>query len=309
MIHDRLPWITMVLCSRCHLSEDMQPCLVGGRKPCSMCQEDMELERMIKELQDKCRILRGRMNAIHDPFNFKFPPEIGSLIFSLSIGKEDYKPHISTLCKLPTPFILGSVNQRWHQLARSTPQLWTTLSFTLEKPTKIPLLQAINDWLQLSGSLPLSIWIFSYSREPRTSPEICEPVIDALNQHSGRWGQVILIIHPHYFGRFSVISPPSNLYDLRLMNCNPLPGSNDVFPTFGMNSKPSPTNLTIQNFRLSAIDIGWGNLTTLAIGGMTINGHHPTSVSPGILHTIRLASTHTLHLKNYIQAYAPPNAG
>ena len=99
----------------------MQLCLVEGRKPCSACQEDIELKRMIEGLQEKRRILRTQMNAIHDPFNFKFPPEIASLIFSLSMGDEDYEPHQSTLRKLPTPFILGSVNQRWRQLARSTP--------------------------------------------------------------------------------------------------------------------------------------------------------------------------------------------
>ena len=161
-------------------------------------------------------------------------------------------------------------------MAHSTPRLWTTLSFTLEKPTEIPILQAINNWLQLSDNLPLTICIFhyiqrQYFKQACASPEICEPVIDALNQHSGRWGQVVLSLPPRYFSRFCGTSPLSHLYDLRVINCGPLLNINAVSPIFRMNSKPSPTNLTIQNFRLSAIDIGWSNLTTLVIGGMTIN--------------------------------------
>jgi hypothetical protein len=255
----------------------MQPCLVGGRKPCMVCHEDMELERTIQELQEKRRILRGRMNASHDPFVLTFPPEISSHILLLSMGEWDYNPcgprnsvTVALLKKLPTPFLLGTVCRGWRQLARSTPRLWTTLSFTLAKPTKVSLLEAVRDWLQLSGGLPLTICVCSYGGENPVSQEIYGPVIDALNQHSGRWHKVVLYLRAPYLRHFCGSSPPSNLYELKVINYR-YRGIDDLLPTFRMNFKPSPTNLTLQNIRLSANDIGWGNLTYLSMEYMTFN--------------------------------------
>ena len=113
----------MVLCNRCQPSEVMRPCILRDGGPCLVCKEDMELEQKIQELQDRRRILRTRVNASHDPFHFKFPPEIASLIFSLSVTWLEHQPNFYTSRILPTPFLLGSVNRRWRQLARSTPQL------------------------------------------------------------------------------------------------------------------------------------------------------------------------------------------
>jgi len=59
----------------------MRPCVLRDGGPCLVCKEDMELKQKIQELQDRRTILRTHMNASHDPFHFKFPPEIASLIF------------------------------------------------------------------------------------------------------------------------------------------------------------------------------------------------------------------------------------
>ena len=147
------------------------------------------------------------MNAIHDPFNFKFPPEIASLIFSLSMGDEDYEPDRSKLRKLPTQFLLGSVSRRWRQVARSTPQLWSTISFTLvkEKTNTLPPLRFINDWLQLSGSLPLNLWIIedaasNFYWETSSSRRRPQSTFRALAQSSLSSGQTIFEPFPwHHF--------------------------------------------------------------------------------------------------------------
>jgi hypothetical protein len=229
----------------------------------------MELERKIQELQNKRRILRTRMNASHDPFNFKFPPEIASLIFSLSMRKGDYEPNFPTLRKLPTPFLLGSVSQRWRQLARSTPQLWSTISFTLvkEETKALPPLRFINDWLQLSGSLPLTLWITGEAKTDFPS-ETCYPVIDSLNRHSGRWHKLSLLLDAPYFGYFGT-SSPSNLYDLEVIHGGPTDISETPIPHLSMRSRPSPTRLTIYDYRLSAIDIAWRNIKYLMLECIT----------------------------------------
>jgi hypothetical protein len=227
----------------------------------------MELERSIQELQEKRRILRTRMNASHDPFNFKFPPEIASLIFSFSRTKDDYEPGQSTLRKLPTPFLLGSISRSWRQLARSTPQLWSTISFTLvkKKTNVLPPLQFIIDWLQLSGSLPLTLWIFEDAWS-QLDWKTCPPVVDAINQHSGRWHKVVFHLDIKYLSHFRGIDSPSNLYDLEIINQEGWGMYDSPAAYFSMISKPSPVRLTIDNLLSSGIDITvWSNVTCLTL--------------------------------------------
>ena len=217
-------------------------CVLRDGGPCLVCKEDMELEKKIQELQDRRRILRTHINASHDPFHSKFPPEIASLIFSLCMRVQEHEPNVHMLRMLPTPFLLGSVSRRWRQLTRSTPQLWSTLSFTLDKQTGIetlPQIQVVSDWLQLSGSLPLAFYIFISSRR-KTKPDAYGPVIDALNQHSGRWHTAVLHLPTPLFNRFCGTSPPRNLCDLRLIDSPN--NSSAISPTFRMNSPPSPTS-------------------------------------------------------------------
>ena len=208
-----------------------------------------------------------RTNTNHDPFILKFPPEIASHIFCLSMTKYDYEPNHFLL---PTPFILGSVSQGWRQLAWSTPQLWSTISFTLAKPPKkkTPLLQFINDWLQRSRSLPLDVWVYDYRGYERPmSREQCGPIIEVLNQHSGRWHALYLFLSaPSFSHLFCGTSPPSNLRSLELINHD-----ESELPTFRMNSRPNPTHLTIENFPIWNIDIVWDSLKHFKAWGMTLD--------------------------------------
>ena len=245
-------------------------CVLVGREPCSVCQEASELERKIQELQDKRHAIQTRMNANHDPLNSGFPPEITSHIFSLSMGIEDYEPRHSTLRKLPTQFLLGSVSRWWRQLSRSTPQLWSTISFTLVKKNtnSLPPLQFINDWLRLSGSLPLTLWITEHAAIDFPW-ETCREVVDSLIQHSRRWHKVSLHLNTRYFSLFRGTSSPSNLYDLQVRHSGQSPIDETSTTHFSMNSRPSPTHLTIYNYRLSALDVAWGNVKFLTLGAIT----------------------------------------
>jgi len=248
----------------------MRPCVIRDGEPCLTCKEDLELEQTIQELQNRRRNLRSQMNVNHDPFILKFSPEIASHIFSLSMEKWDYDPTLAALYGLPTQFLLGTICRGWRQLARSTPQLWSTLSFTLGKPTKLetlPQLRVISDWLQLSASLPLTLWIASDSRISR---ERSDPIINTLNTQSARWSKVFLRLPAPYFGRFRGTSPPGNLRELRIINTSN--SSASCSPTFSMTSRPSPTHLTIQNFPVLAIDFVWANLTFLTVKNGTFNG-------------------------------------
>ena len=170
--------------------------------------------------------------------------------------------------KLPTSFILGSVCRGWRRLAWSTPELWSTLSFSLGKPTKpkaLSRLQAVTDWLQLSGGLPLTLCVFKYWRCSLLSQEECGAFIDLLNQHSGRWHKLFLRLPAPLFARFCGTSTPSSLCDLLLISDRYTHNDQSVLPYFKMHSRPSPIHLTIAGLSspLSGFDIGWENLTSI----------------------------------------------
>jgi hypothetical protein len=220
--------------------------------------KDAELERNTQGPQDSAGNHQTWLNAQRDPFILKFPPEISSHIFLLSTDTQS-----DDLQKLPTPFVLGSVCRGWRLLARSTPELWSNVSFNLAKPPRKPeglsQLQAVSDWLRLSGDVPLTLHVFERWGVDSVSREgYANPVIDILNQHSGRWHKLLLDIPAFFFPRFCGPSPPSRLCDLHVIGDHYYPA-----PPFKMRSRPSPTHLTISYFSTSTFDINWDNLRFL----------------------------------------------
>ena len=240
--------------------------LEGGR--CLACKEDIELE-----FQERRRAIRTRMNANHDPFILKLPPEIGSHIFLLSMGHRDIIDVSQKGKGLPTPFLLGAVCQGWRQLARSTPRLWTRLGFdffdTTDPTSKTMevLPQLVSDWLERSGGLPLTLYV-SFEGNCETPPEGSVSIINALNKHSGRWHQVNFALPRHYLERLCDASPPELLCNLTISDPD---GGVECIPlTFKMNA--SPMEFNIGGFLLDAVDISWENLVNLQLNGTTIDG-------------------------------------
>ena len=116
------------------------------------------------------------------------------------------------------------------------------------------------------------------------------PVVDALNQHLGRWHKLTLYLEKHdlrYFqGIFSLRSP----CDLEISRWE-VWGNDETTLYFSLDSSPSPARLAIQDYRLSPIDVPWGKVTCLTLKWMPPHDclyiGHQASTSPIILHTIR----------------------
>jgi len=230
----------------------------------------MQLQQKIQELQERRRKLRTKMNANHDPFVLKLPPEVASHIFLLSMGERDAIKVSGD--GLPTPFLLGAVCRGWRQLARSTPHLWSRLAFEVipesEKSTIMKSLpHLVTDWLERSGGLPLTLDV-SYRGSCDSPPQGSVPVINALNQHSGRWHKVKFRLPSFYLGHLSGTSPPQSLCDIFISNWWDTVSN----PMFKMNARPSPMKFTVAYIPLKAVDISWDRLVHLGVHAIPLDG-------------------------------------
>ena len=80
--------------------------------------------------------------------------------------------------EIANTFLLVSM-RGWHRLTRSTPELWSKLSFTPVKPTKGEYFPQLRNWSQLAGSLPLTTTVFDHRGSGGLiSQDRCEAVID-----------------------------------------------------------------------------------------------------------------------------------
>jgi len=239
--------------------------LEGG--PCSVCKEReaireqiKQLEKEITKLKAKHHALRSRMNAIHDPFVDKLPPEIGSHVFCLCLPTFDIKdnhiwPKATTLLKV---LRLGAVCRKWRQLAWATPDLWDTLyvriSPLMTRSVAESLPGLLHEWLGRSGICPLTIF-FHHSGCPEESEDslpsddfsgestvenlasAADLVIEIINLHSGRWRNLHLNVGANIPECLCGSTQPNQLLFLQLG----IDGGRPPRPKFVMKSKPFPT--------------------------------------------------------------------
>ena len=254
----------------------MPNCNILDGGGCLACKEDMQLQQKIQKLQERRRKLRTKMNANHDPFILKLPPEVASHIFLLSMGERD-TVEVSCGGGLPTPFLLGAVCRGWRQLARSTPHLWSRLAFVLPNSKEYAIMESlphlVADWLERSGGLPLTLDV-SYRGSPDPPPKESVSVINALNQHSRRWHEVEFALPPAYLDCLRGTSPPQDLCSISIRNS----WSRVRDPTFKLNTRLSPMKLTANCIPLQAIDIACNRLVHL---------HANTTSLDGVLQVIR----------------------
>lgn len=134
------------LCNHCGQfgSEDqLITCTVLEGGQCSPCKERAAIHRQIQQLKEKHDAIGTAMNAAHDPFIHKLPPEIGSRILHLSLPTLNNGEHHPKATPAPgsdiwaRPLKLGSVCRKWRQLAWATPHLWTTLYIGIKPSTKL----------------------------------------------------------------------------------------------------------------------------------------------------------------------------
>jgi len=122
----------------------------------------IELNSWKKKSKAKQDTFGTTRNAVHDPFTYKFPPEIASRILQLSLptlnnGEHEQNAlHEQWRAEWATPLTLGSVYRQWRQLTWATPHLCTALYLKIYpfmmSPTAELLPGLLHEWLGRSGA-------------------------------------------------------------------------------------------------------------------------------------------------------------
>jgi hypothetical protein len=281
-------YIMAELCSRCSKFESEDPsitCVALDGGSCSACQERTTIRGQIKQLEKELAKLKAKydtltttMNSIHDPFIHKLPPEIGSRIFRLSLPTFDNGKCLEEILKpwgdrsSARILRLGAVCRMWRQLAWATPNLWNTLYLFIRSGTRDSLAESlpdlVRDWLERSGSLPLTI---SFQHHPRSVSYEDEDtfeaalglVIEILILHSRRWRILNLATTADMFRRFSGSILPNQLIGLGLQL---IPKSfSHQPPDFMIESEFTPTHLMLGPFPLTSVNVRWDNISHLTL--------------------------------------------
>ncbi len=167
-------------------------------------EEWLQIERLFIHIRDqRDRLLQDLSShrALLPPIN-RIPSEILLEIFR----------HISSssMCSGVAPWNLGHVCSTWRTVSRSSPSLWTYISFSESSTHDVTFL---TTYLSLSQDLPISIAL--YPRSDAKSLE-CLQVIAA---HSARWSTLDLMMKSETLSRFlSYVSAPAN--QLRKLQIN-----------------------------------------------------------------------------------------
>ncbi|KIM36372.1 hypothetical protein M413DRAFT_292316 [Hebeloma cylindrosporum] len=268
----------VALCSHCGgfgPEDQLITCAAFEGGQCSPCRERAAIRDQIKRLKATHDAIGTVMNAVHDPFIHKLPPEIGSRIFHLSLstltleGRHGAHPdsHIWAW-----PLKLGSVCRKWRQLAWATPQLWTIVCVGIKYLTTRYIAESLpgllREWLSRSGALPLTIYFHeTWNRfgsrvdldvKTRNALEVATgSAIDIINLHSGRWRFLHVTGSAGSIKRFASSTGHKQLISLELAGTLLLwPGAN-----FITESELNLTHLKLSRFSFTDMNVRWDKIT------------------------------------------------
>jgi len=295
----------VVLCGRCRRFEaDEEPitCVALEGGPCSACKKRATIRQKIKQLEAEITELKTRYdtlsttaNAVHDPFIHKFPPEISSHIFRLSLlSPPDFRREFSSSSlqiRLAAPLKLGHVCRMWRHLAWTTPDLWKNVYLTIGPSMRHSLAKLLPDllreWLDRSGVHPLTISLLhsgwhhdiNDSDLGETSLEddssdgpvvelytlkvVTGLAIEVLDSHLSRWRNLHITAPADIFEQFYGDIQPNQLVNLSLQIFGP--SLRQPLPNFMINSEFAPTQLMLINFHLASVNICWDSITHLTL--------------------------------------------
>ncbi|KAF7767881.1 hypothetical protein Agabi119p4_7124 [Agaricus bisporus var. burnettii] len=173
------------------------------------------------------------------------------------------------------PFKLASVCSQWRDIALSTPQLWTSLSFSLYQSRNLSNAIALDTFFQRAGSCQMTIsLIFATGDEGRERLDNDIPpsqdVLRVFVKHSKRWGHLKIDgLPPEWIPilRAAKYQTPS----LEQLWLCPYDNSREQQMVDIFTEAPNLTKVTLDNTFLSAIMLPWSGLRELKVSWVSID--------------------------------------
>jgi hypothetical protein len=243
--------------------------------------DDLSRERgeLSRFVEDHCALLSGAR---------RLPQELVQEIF-LSCLPNDRNAVMSSS---EAPVLLGRICKSWRQISLSTPQLWSSLHIPIPEPTYLmehgrsKMFQrgaAVKDWLERSGSCPLSLSVISESTEnPREQEEslfAARYFLLAIIDFSKRWKDVDFAIpfsvYQEYLFPLDKADVPllEKIYFHRLYKDIQHLFSVETWHLGPMFRTPSLRHITLFLQALTPSDLGqhWERLTHLSLAGSPLS--------------------------------------
>ena len=229
---------------------------------CDPREELAELDALLERIRIKRYALKRKINQLYSPIVRKLSPDVTSTIFEFCLP--DFTDHqLSPYTDEDTsiPLSLGTICSYWRDIAWSTPSLWSSLvvCITRERDSDIVTGMA-QEWLTRSGQLPLSIHIYS-----ETKNETLSALIDTINQYSTRWFDLDLHMPLHCYQLFHATENHAPiLKSIRFFSSTNATTANATNLKFQLTC-PRLDRASFSYFPVQGTDIQWDNLIHLTL--------------------------------------------
>lgn len=276
----------MSLCDRCRGTLDKQK-EIPFKSPTDeivyIQSQVRRVEQEIERLTAQRVHLQRKLNTIAAS-TVSLPYEIISTIFqhacpSLDVGSTQETtdtPSKDGGITYPTlPFKLAAVCSQWRDIALSTPQLWTSVAFTLYQSRAASNAAALETFFQRSGSCEVTVsLIFASGDEGRDRLENDTPpsqeVLKVFVANSKRWGTLKIDgLPPEWIPALRAARHCTP--EIRQLWLCPYDNSREQQMVDIFADAPELRRVTLDNTFLSAITLPWTGLTHLKVSWVSID--------------------------------------
>ena len=187
------------------------------------------------------------------------PPEIlGEIFLQMQLEQDNYY-HTPE-----PPLLFGQVCMDWRAIAWSTPSLWSIVDFCLSKERYSVRTELLDEWLQRSKAVPLTIYIWPEEQEwdywQSTTPT---EMLRILVSHSWHWKNVDMYAPYQWDGDWQPIRDNLPILDaLRVTH----PTTTQYHRSFDMfENAPSLHEVHLIYFNVAEVTLPWHQITTFRV--------------------------------------------
>lgn len=241
-----------------------------SRKLATLNARIADTERVLSGLQGQRLPIKTEMNDVHDTLLSQLPIEVVSHIFTFCTPTMADACHAESYRIMsPAPLNLGAVCYAWRSIAWATPKLWSSIAVNICREDLLRLVSLAEEWLDRSGTLPLTISLYSrfYKDDylKRASSHTMY-FLNGIKRRSRRWQHLSLEMPHNYVFQLCDnrnIDEPTDLQSLYIHRIDQAPPIQ--CPVLRLNARHSPRCVTLRDIEFKYLDIKWKNLTYLRV--------------------------------------------